>query len=245
MVNSLDNDGRIQRFQMLVYPEPVAWQWIDRYHVKDAREAMRDLFDRLADFDPVQDGATLADDFVKLPWFSFDEAAQEIFIEWSGELHRQRIPAEDDPIVAQHLAKYDKLLPALALILHLVDCAATGRRGPVTSESALRAAAWCEYLEAHGRRCYGLLADEGLRAAQALADRVRQGKLSHGFTARDVRRNQWRSLTTEEAVEAALDWLIGEHWLRYEEVGGSGPGTGRRTRRYFINPTLAKGRDHG
>ncbi|MGH6634621.1 MAG: DUF3987 domain-containing protein, partial [Gammaproteobacteria bacterium] len=156
------------------------------------------------------------------------------------DLHRSKLPAEDHPIIAQHLAKFDKLFPALALILHLVECAATGRRGPVTKEAALRAAAWCEYLEAHARRCYGLLADDGLRAAQALADKVRQGKLTDGFTARDVRRNQWRYLTTDEAVSAALDWLEDEGWLRSEETGGAGPGTGRRTSRYSINPKVKK-----
>ena len=185
-------------------------------------------------------GAAPVDDFAKFPYFRFDEAAQEIFIEWSGDLHRARLPAEDHPIIAQHLAKFDKLFPALALILHLTDCAASGQRGPVTAEAALRAAAWCDYLEAHARRCYGLLTDDGLRAAQALADKVRQGKLIDGFTARDVRRNQWRNITSDEAVQAALDWLEDEGWLRADEVGGAGPGTGRRTWRYFINPKTAK-----
>ena len=82
--------------------------------------------------------------------------------------------------------------------------------------------------------------DDGLRAAQALADKVRKGKVSDGFTARDVRRNQWRHLTSDEAVQAALDWLEDEDWLRAEEVGGTGPGTGRRTRRCFINPKAVK-----
>ena len=53
---------------------------------------------------------------------------------------------------------------------------ATGQRGAVTAQAALRAAAWCDYLEAHARRCYGLLVDDGLRSAQALADKVSQGK---------------------------------------------------------------------
>jgi hypothetical protein len=57
ITTSLDNDGRIQRFQVMVYPNAVAWEWRDRYPVKGAREAVRDLFDRLAVFDPVQDGA--------------------------------------------------------------------------------------------------------------------------------------------------------------------------------------------
>ncbi len=238
--NTLANDGMLQRFQLLVYPDHLAWEWRDRIPAKDARDLAFGVFDALANFDPVDWGAAPADDFAKFPHFSFDAAAQEIFIEWSGDLHRVRLPAEDHPIIAQHLSKFDKLFPALALILHLVDCMATGQRGPVTAESAMRAAAWCEYLEAHARRCYGLLTDDGLRAAQALADKVRQSKLSDGFTARDVRRNQWRYLTTDEAVQAALDWLEDEDWLRSEEVGGAGPGTGRRTWRYFINPISAK-----
>ena len=78
-------------------------------------------------------------------------------------------PNKDEPLVRQHLAKFDKLFPALALVFHLVDCATHGVCGPVTKEAALRAAAWYEYLEAHARRCSGLLKDDGLRAAQALA----------------------------------------------------------------------------
>ena len=238
--NALANDGMLQRFQLLVFPDHRAWEWRDRIPAKEARDRAFAVFDLLADFDPVAWGAAPVDDFAKFPYFRFDEAAQEIFIEWSGDLHRARLPAEDHPIIAQHLAKFDKLFPALALILHLTDCAASGQRGPVTAEAALRAAAWCDYLEAHARRCYGLLTDDGLRAAQALADKVRHGKLIDGFTARDVRRNQWRNITSDEAVQAALDWLEDEGWLRADEVGGAGPGTGRRTWRYFINPKTAK-----
>lgn len=238
--NALANDGMLQRFQVLVYPDHLPWEWSDRFPAKDARDRAFGVFEALANFDPESWGAAPADVLAKFPHFHFDEAAQEVFIEWSGELHRAKLPAEDQPIIAQHLAKFDKLFPALALILHLVDCAATDQRGSVNVESALRAAAWCDYLEAHARRCYGLLADDGLRAAQALADKIRQGRLADGFTARDVRRNQWRSLTTDEAVQAALDWLEDEGWLRADEVGGMGPGTGRRTWRYSINPKATK-----
>lgn len=86
IVNSMDNDGRIQRFQVLVYPEQPSWEWRDRYPVKGAREAVRDLFDRMASFDPVMDGAAPADDFVKLPHFIFDDEAQELFIQWDTQL---------------------------------------------------------------------------------------------------------------------------------------------------------------
>jgi len=55
-----------------------------------------------------------------------------------------------------------------------------------------------------------------------------------------VRRNQWRSLTTDEAIQAALDWLEDEDWLRREASSGTGPG--RRTMRYRINPAVRRKR---
>jgi Protein of unknown function (DUF3987) len=236
--NALANDGMLQRFQVLVYPDHRPWEWRDRTPDTQARNRAFAVFETLAGFDAVAWGATPATNFAKFPYFSFDTAAQEIFIEWSADLHRVRLPAEDHPIIAQHLEKFDKLFPALALILHLVDCAATGERGPVSAKAALRAAAWCDYLESHARRCYGLLMDDGLRAALVLANKVRHNKVSDGFTARDVRRNQWRSLTTEESVEAAIGWLEDEDWLRSIRVTGTGPG--RRTIRYSINPKIQR-----
>jgi hypothetical protein len=236
--HALANDGLLPRFQVLVFPDRCPWQWRDRGPNKAARDAAFAVFQALADFDPVSWGASPADDFHKFPHFRFDPDAQTVFIQWSADLHGQRIEREDDPMIRQHLAKYDKLCPALALIVHLVDCAATGRCGPVMRDAVLRAAAWCEYLEAHARRCYGLLKDDGLRAAQALAGKLEHGALADGFTPRDVRRHQWRSLITDEAVQAALDWLEDEGWLRREVTGGTGPGSGRPTYRYRMHPSL-------
>jgi hypothetical protein len=236
--NALANDGMLQRFQILVYPDHRPWEWRDRTPDNQARNRAFAIFETLAGFDAAAWGASPAGNFAKFPYFSFDPAAQEIFIEWSTDLHRVRLRAEDHPIIAQHLAKFDKLFPALALILHLVDRAATSEQGPVSAKAALRAAAWCDFLESHARRCYALLMDDGLRAALALANKVRQNKLPDGFTARDVRRNQWRSLTTDESVEAAIAWLEDEGWLRATQAGSTGPG--RRTNRYFVNPKIQR-----
>jgi hypothetical protein len=83
-----------------------------------------------------------------------------------------------------------------------------------------------------------------LRAAQALAAKLERGALEDGFTLRDVRRNQWRNLTADDAIQAALDWLEDEDWLMSESSGGTGPGSGRRTVRYRINPAV-KGKRKG
>ena len=236
--HSLANDGMLQRFQLLVYPDPIQWEWRDRSPNQAAIARARSVFESLVDFEPVAWGASPTDEFGKFPHFHFDPAAQEVFMAWSTDMHTLRLPAETQPIIAQHLSKFDKLFPALALIFHLVECASNEARGSVSVEHAHRAWAWCGYLEAHARRCYGLLLDDGLRAARTLAERVEGGQLPNGFTLREVRRHQWRGLTIEEDIKLALTWLEEQHWLRIERRGGTGPGSGRPTGRYHIHPSI-------
>jgi hypothetical protein len=235
LVNSLDNDGRIQRFQVLVFPDTVTWEWRDQLPAKDSRTVMRGIFDHLATFEPVEDGAIAANEYVKLPYFCFDDAAQELFIEWSHDLNNMRIAAEENPLMRQHLAKYEKLFCSLALIFHL----AAGKVGAIGHDSALLAAAYSQYLESHARRIYGLVEAAKVTAAQTLSRRLSEGKLGDGFTARDVRRKRWGGLGTAAQVESALDVLEEFGWVRGIETGG-GAG-GRPTINYSINPqVLAK-----
>lgn len=234
MATSLDNDGRVQRFQVLVYPDGVPWAWHDRYPVKGAREAVRDLFDRLAVFDPVQDGAAPADDFVKLPHFHFDDEAQAIFVEWSTDLNTKLIPTEHNPLMRQHLGKFEKLFCAVALILHLAERGI----GPVQADSALRAAAWCEYLAGHARRVYGLVEASKVSAARLVARRIADGKLPEVFRARDLLRRQWTGCTTGLQVESALAILEEHRWIEGVEAGD--PAGGRRTVDYHVNPNARR-----
>jgi hypothetical protein len=233
IITSFDNDGRVQRFQVLVFPEPVEWQWVDRYPVKGAREAVRELFDRLAEFDPLQDGAAPPTDFVKLPYFEFDDQALEVFIEWSVDLHR-RITAEPNAMVSQHLGKFEKLFCAVALILHLAE----GRVGPVQADSAIRAAAWCSHLEKHARRVYGLTESVPVTAARTIASRLQAGKLPEGFTARDVARKGWTGIDSSQKAEAALAILDEFGWVQADELESDQPG--RPTTRWYTNPKIRR-----
>ena len=230
---SLDNDGRIQRFQVMVYPEAVAWEWRDRNPVEGAREAVRDLFDRLAELDPEQHGAAPNDGFVKLPHFYFDDAAQAIFVEWCTQLHTVHIANEENPLMKQHFGKFEKLFCSIALILHLAE----GSIGPVTATSALRAAAWCEYLTGHARRIYGLVEAAKVTTARMVSRRLAAGKLDDGFTVRDMVRKQWSGVTSALQAETALAILEENGHVQSLECVNT---TGRPTVRYYLNPQIKK-----
>jgi hypothetical protein len=233
ITTSLDNDGRIQRFQVMVYPNAVPWEWRDRYPVKGAREAVRDLFDRLAVFDPVQDGAAPSDDFVKLPHFCFDDAAQDIFVEWCTELYTVHIASEQNPLMQQHFGKFEKLFCSIALILHLAE----GSIGPVSATSALRAAAWCEYLAGHARRIYGLVEAAKVTTARMVSRRLAEGKLDDGFTVRDMVRKQWSGITTTMQAETVLALLEENGHVQSQDGINT---LGRPTVRYYVNPQVKK-----
>ena len=81
--HALANDGMLQRFQLLVYPDHRAWEWVDRRPNRTARDRVFDVFEKLSTLEPVTWGAVSADNFGKFPYFRFDEGAQEIYIQWS------------------------------------------------------------------------------------------------------------------------------------------------------------------
>jgi hypothetical protein len=237
--NALANDGMLQRFQMLVYPDPVPWEYRDCEPNRSALDKANRVFDALDSFDPVAWGAHSRDGYERFPYFRFDADAQELYKSYLREFHA-RADCEENSLINQHLQKYEKLLPSLALIFHLIDCAAASDSKPkaagVSWESVERAAEWCEFLQHHARRCYGLYADQGLRAAQTLASKIKKGALLDGFTFRDVRQHQWRSLSKDDAIQGALDWLERKGWVRPQQVRRAG----RPTTRYAINPSRRK-----
>ncbi|MCC6954293.1 MAG: DUF3987 domain-containing protein, partial [Deltaproteobacteria bacterium] len=48
--HSLANDGMLQRFQLLVFPDPRSWEWRDRCPNREARNTAQQVFDVLAEF---------------------------------------------------------------------------------------------------------------------------------------------------------------------------------------------------
>lgn len=189
-----NNDGLVQRLQILVYPdEPKVWRLIDTPVNARAKEQAYQVIERLASMDFRQYEAFGEED-QRIPYFRFDEEAQLIFNEWLTELETRLRQLDDEPVLIEHLGKYRSLMPALALIFHVLDLADGRVPSQVTVENAKRAAAWCEYLESHARRVYGLVTNLTDQAASRLALKIQQGALPNPFTVRDVYRKEWSLL---------------------------------------------------
>jgi hypothetical protein len=228
------DDGLIQRFGLLVWPDQSPeWKEVDRYPDSDARERAWRTFEGFEGFEgclPKAFGAEQGE-YDEIPFVRFDDAAQEVFSGWRHDLERRLRSEELSPALESHLAKYRKLVPALALINHVADRGTGG----VSEAATLRALAFSEYLETHARRAYGAGIEAETSAAKAILSRVRRGELQDGFTARDVHQKGWANLTDRDQVGAGLSLLADLDWIA-PQTTPVGPTGGRPRTTYAINP---------
>jgi putative DNA primase/helicase len=229
------DDGLIQRFQVLVWPDlPGDWEMIDREPDSHAEHQVASIYSRLVE---------LSADPPAL--FRFAADAQQLFFDWYSNLQAKVRAGNLHDAVAAHLSKYGSLMPSLALLFELADQAATGSWSSqvVSLEHAKQAAAWCEYLESHAQRVYSSVISPQRRAAAELSERIKRGDIgdSGTFAVRDVYRAGWSGLDTPERAGGAVSILEDLEWIR--EIPGRDPGPrgGRRgSTRYQINPKVRR-----
>lgn len=235
MRGGMGADGLMQRFQLLVYPDPPrVWRNVDRWPDSAARNRAFEIFQRLDTLSKESLGATTEED--GLPCLHFDVPAQKLFDEWRADLMNRLLDSEEHPAIESHLAKYGKLMPSLALIFHLCD-AGTMPPGAVGLASAQRAVGWCNVLEAHARRVYSTIATAKLGAARTLLAKLRSGAIATPFGARDIYRAAWSGLDDRELVLDALAILTDHGWVREAMVDTAG----RTRHEYHVHPALQAG----
>jgi Protein of unknown function (DUF3987) len=187
----------------------------------------------LAALDPVAIGARVQFE-VDIPILGFDDDAQELFNQWWAELETTLRTDDHHPAIESHISKYRKLVPALALLDHLI----LGQRGDITAESLMRAIRWQRFLFGHAQRSYAAVTSATMDSAKVLSEKISQEKLNDGFTVRDVYRPKWSMLTTVKEATEAVDILTDLGWLRAARDERINNTDGRPTVRYFINPRL-------
>lgn len=171
-IKKLDNDGLLQRFQLLIYPDKKPWKLVDEYPDALAKDQVFEICKTIdsmvfADYG-AQTSKPLYEGQYTIPSFRFSIEAQTFFHDWLKTL-QDKIDSKDHPIILQHLSKYRSLMPSLALIFHVVDLADGAKERDVALSSVQKAAAWCTYLESHARRIYGMVLDVTYKAVPTLS----------------------------------------------------------------------------
>ena len=234
-----NNDGMVQRLQVLVYPDELeTWTLADHPINASAKQTAYQVVQRLAKMDFRQYGA-FSEEGCRIPYFRFADDAQGVFYDWLTELET-KLRKDDEPVILEHLGKYRSLMPALALEFHLLNLAQDPCPTPsqVSTECAEQAAAWCEYLETHARRVYGMVTNLTAQAASRLAGKLEQGALPQKFTVRDVYRKEWSLLDDRQVIENACEELVSLGWLQ-EVVTPSAPGQRGKTE-YLTSPKVKR-----
>lgn len=242
----VSDDGLIQRFSLLVWPDiHQTWQNVDRWPDTHARTLVFDLFEKLDAADPVVDwGATIVTGYDgqpaegEPPFVRLNDQAAATFLKWRSVFEAEINSGNLHPAMESHLSKYRKLVPSLALILHLAD----GGRGDVADPAMKRALEWAHYLRSHAERAYGAATGlAGVASAEAVIKHLRRGDLARQFVARDVYRPQWAMLTSTEEANRAIAILLEYGWLR-SEIRSTG---GRPQTVFIANPFIFGERDSG
>ena len=206
MSGGAGDDGLIQRFGLLVWPDQAPqWESVDRHPNSAARQAAWDCFVSLDGLDPGAIGAEPTSPFQSVPILRLDAEAHDLFLEWRKDLERNLRSGDLHPALASHFAKYRKLVPTLALINHLADVG----HGPVGEDAMMRALGLATYLETHARRAYGAGPEAETAAAKAILSHIPEGQSQ-------------RRLFRERCAPA---------WLVEPERSGTGPGGPKSTLR--------------
>ena len=96
-MRGLNNDGLVQRLQVLVYPdERTTWTLVDRPINAQAKQAAFAAVERLATMDFRQVGAFAEEG--RTPYFRFADDAQEVFNTWLTELEA-KLRTDEEPVL--------------------------------------------------------------------------------------------------------------------------------------------------
>lgn len=223
----LNDNGFIQRFQVMAWPEPKnSWELVQGISLSELELPVQKIFDHLDFLELDQDKNPII--------LAFTPEAQALFDQWQLPFENKNRSGRLSPYFEAHLFKYKKLLPSLCLILEHLKQATIGVYPQSISIEALKAALlWLDYFESYAHRIYNSSANVVLKAAQDLLQRLKNEEISNPFTALDVYHGKhWTGLSDREEVGEVLDLLVEKHCLFAKQVKTGG----RSTVKYWIHP---------
>jgi hypothetical protein len=228
---SSQNDGLMQRFQLLVWPDVSdEIRIVDRPPNKAAIHKMESAIIHLRSLATA--GLPEAEkNSIGASLLHFDEDAQRMFDHWY--LANEQMLRREDMSQAEHshFAKYRSLIPGLALVYHLLE----GHKGGICASCLEKALDLAFVLKSHAHRVYASVYGLDNEPLRNLAKRIIKEELSSGFTARTIYTKGWAGLT-KATVTTALEQLTEMGWVKEVVI----PTPGRTSVQYLINPNATE-----
>ncbi len=229
---SSKNDGLLQRFQLLVWPDQnESIDLVDRPENKVALEKMYAAVTKLKDINSAYFSEAIVD-HRGVVLLHFSPEAQILFNKWfvknEAMLRKTTLTSSEN----SHFSKYRSLIPGLALLYHSLD----GHSGAVCVQCLEASLRFASYLKSHANRIYASVHGHDAAPARALASKLLAGAIEDGFTQRNLIHKGWANLSKDWQAKLALDSLVELGWLTEmltENVG-------RKTTRYWIRPGISE-----
>lgn len=218
------NDGLFQRFSLMTYPEaPDDWDEVDEEPNMEAKNTYHNTVKQLDELD-TSHLEMLGEDRV----IRFSPEAQPYFNEWYKALKKELLQEFENSGFHNHLAKYPKLVPTLALIIELADNPKATSIGVLSIKKAL---ALYQYYRSHAKKIYNM---GYIHTAELMLIKLEKSKLEDGFTLNDICSNDWGGLKNRDTVKIALNTLCEYGYLKSRKRNNFG----RPTTEYLINPAI-------
>jgi putative DNA primase/helicase len=218
--NASSNDGFMQRLQLAVWPDPIQQEYVDELPNEEADRTAWAVFTTLYQLEE----RTLC----------FSSDAQKVFTDWykqSINIINELSAEEDQSSLVNHLTKYRKMVPALALLIELAE---DHQATEIMEGSIARAVIWANYLITHAKRIYGIQ-DKAAIIAENIVNK--REKLNATFSPSEIAQNNWSRLNSTEEVRLGIELLVKHNYL-IKLDSTTGKKGGRPSERYRWNHQL-------
>jgi len=200
---SATNDGFVQRFQLLVFPEETEYKAVD-VSTSIPYELMQLYMGLELELPCTTDESGIfhpriyqADDKALAYWLSWSE-------EWMAEAKKE------SPALRSHYSKYLGLMAGLSLVFALIR-----DHEQVVLDDMQLASRWCDYLSLHARKMYRCT--EGHSVAEKIGQKILNGDIKDGETLRSLKNRNIAGRSGRKEIDSAISELEEAHWIFVED----------------------------
>lgn len=184
------DDGLLPRFQVMLYPDPNRVRDEDRPPHQESFDEAYAVYDRLRNL-PLGEATHIV----------FDEETHKTYTQWRHALEDRLYDGEQGEAIVAHIGKYDRLCAALAGLFCTIREAVE-----ITKEDFDMAVLWCNLLEQHAMRVYGMADTADLDGARLIIKR--RDQLPEKFKVSHLRDRKWAGMADTESAKAAVQVLL-------------------------------------